>query len=216
MSTERIKIRNVIDSFRSGGAETLLINTVSELTEYDHVVVALNKPEDLKDRLPSSTKYYCLNFTFRRANQVSIIMALRKIVKEEKPDVIHAHLYWSIIMARLARPKKVKFIFTLHGMMGSRLFRKKLSPYRILEKITTSQSQHMVAVSKTVYDDYIRYLPFNGTTHIIYNYVPDQYFKNVKSNFAANELFRVVTVGSLREIKNQETIIKAIGLLGPN
>ena len=40
MSTERIKILHVIDSLRTGEAETLLINTVSELTEYDHVVVA--------------------------------------------------------------------------------------------------------------------------------------------------------------------------------
>ena len=215
MNTDKRKILHIIDSLRVGGAETLLINTIAELPEYEHVVVALNKPEDLRDQLPAGTKYYCLRFTFRKANQISTVLGLKKIVAIERPDVIHAHLYWSIIMARLARPKKIKFIFTLHGMMGSRLFRRKFSPYRLLEKFTLSSSQHMVAVSKTVYDDYVRYLPFNGVSHIIYNYVPDEFFRNVKKDFTAGEPFRVVTVGSLRSIKNQETLIRAIALLGP-
>jgi glycosyltransferase involved in cell wall biosynthesis len=214
VETRKRKIVHVIDSLRVGGAETLLLNTVTELSEFEHVIVTLNKPEDLKDKLPHNVKYYRLRFTFRRANFITTMIRLRKIIKAEKPDIIHAHLYWSIIMARLAKGKKEKFIFTLHGMMGSRLFKKKLNPYRVLEKLTISPSQHMVAVSQTVYDDYVHYIPFSGISHIIYNYVPDEYFKNGKENFAAGEVFRVVTVGSLRSIKNHEVIVKAIGLLG--
>ena len=100
----------------------------------------INKPEDLKDRLLSSTKYYCLNFTFRRANQVSIIMALRKIVKEEKPDVIHAHLYWSIIMARLARPKS-KIHFHASWNDGVKAFQEKTEP------LSHTQKNHYVPVT---------------------------------------------------------------------
>jgi glycosyltransferase involved in cell wall biosynthesis len=210
---ERKKILHVIDSLRTGGAETLVLNTIRELTEYVHVVVALNKPEDLKDNLPPGTKYYRLKFDYRWT-VIGTTFRLKKIIRSEKPDIIHAHLFWSTIVARLAAGKTAKFIFTLHGMMGLRLFKRKVGFYRFLEKFTISPSQHMVAVSKTVYDDYTRYIPFKGTPHILYNYVPDEYFMNGKKDFTAGKIFRVVTVGSLRALKNHETLVKAIALLG--
>jgi glycosyltransferase involved in cell wall biosynthesis len=214
MRTLPIKIVHVIDSLRIGGAETLLVNTINDLAEFDHVIIALNEPEDLKDKLPATVKYYRLKFAFRKANFIPTIWKLRKIFSIEKPAIIHAHLYWSIIMSRIARWKPAKFIFTLHGMMGLRMFTKKISYHRILERVTLSPSQHLVAVSKTVYDDYNKYIPFKGVSHIIYNYVPDEYFQNGKEDFSIGDRFRLVTVGSLRAIKNHEIIVKAIGILG--
>jgi glycosyltransferase involved in cell wall biosynthesis len=214
VGTGKRKILHVIDTLSTGGAETLVLNTIKELTEYEHIIVALNKPEDLKDSLAAGTKYYRLRFDYRWT-LISTLFRLKKIIRTEKPDIIHAHLFWSTIIARLAVGKTEKFIFTLHGMMGLRLFRKKMSPYTILEKLTISPSQHMIAVSKTVYDDYMRYIPFEGVSHIIYNFVPDEYFINGKQNFVAGKIFNVVTVGSLRALKNHETLVKAIALLGP-
>ena len=194
--------------------KNLVLNTIRELTEYEHVIVVLNKPEELKDNLAAGTGYYCLRFDYRWTF-ISTLFRLKRIIRAENPDIIHAHLFWSTIVARLAKGKTAKFIFTLHGMMGLRLFRKKMSPYTILEKLTISPSQHMIAVSKTVYDDYIRHIPFKGTPHVVYNFVPDEYFINGKQNFVAGKIFNVVTVGSLRALKNHEVLIKAIALLGP-
>ena len=210
MSEKRLKVLHIIDSLGLGGAEMLLLNSINDLENYTHVLVVLGKPEDLKDRVQADTKYYRLNFK-GPLSFLATYFKLKKIISKEKPDIIHSHLYWSIILGRLVK-KKAKFFFSLHGLIGQRTFRKNIV-YRLIEKITISSSQHMIAVSETVYEDYFRYISFKGNVSIIYNYVPDNFFTSRKTDYTLSDTLKIVTVGSLKAIKDHETLIRAVSLL---
>lgn len=211
MSEKRLKVLHIIDSLGIGGAEMLLLNTINDLQEYSHVLIALGEPEDLKDRIPAVTKYYRLNFKGPE-NFLGTYFKLRKIIAREKPDIIHSHLYWSIILGRLVK-RKAKFFFSLHGLIGERAFRKKFF-YRICEKITVSRTQHMIAVSYTVYEDYLKYIPFKGKVSVIYNYIPDKFFTlSRKTDYSITDTLKIATVGSLKAVKDHQTLIKAVALL---
>lgn len=191
----------------------LLVNTINDLEDFDHVLVVMNFPDDLRTVIKSPVTYYRLRF--KPIFLFGTCIRLRRIIRKEKPDVIHCHLFWSTIAGRISKQKKTKFFFTLHGMMGTRLFEHN-TLYRWLEKITLSPRQHLIAVSKTVLDDYTRVIPFKGRTHVIYNYVPEIFFRNRKNDFYFNGEFKMVAVGSLKEIKNHRLLIKALALLNKN
>lgn len=210
MSRKRLKILHIIESLRMGGAEMLLVNTIKDLDNYSHVLVVLGEPEDLKNLVQPDTKYYRLDFKGPK-NFFGTYLKLKKIVSKEQPDIIHAHLFWAIILGRLVR-KRTKFFFSLHGLIGQRTFRKNIF-YRFLEKFTISSSQHMIAVSETVYEDYIKYIPFKGNISVIYNYIPDSFFISKKISYTIGDTLKIVTVGSLKAVKDHKTLIKAVALL---
>lgn len=210
MSGKRLKVLHIIESLRMGGAEMLLLNSIRDLDNYSHILVVLSGPEDLKNLVTPDTKYYRLNFKGFQ-NFFNTYLKLKKIVLREQPDIIHAHLFWAIILGRLVR-KKTKFFFSLHGLIGQRTFRTNLM-YRLLEKFTISSSQHMIAVSETVRNDYMKYIPFKGKISVIYNYIPDSFFVSKKSNYTIGDTLKIVTVGSLKTIKDHSTLIRAAALI---
>ncbi|MFB9864460.1 glycosyltransferase family 4 protein [Rufibacter immobilis] len=219
MKVYKRKVLHIIDNLGVGGAEKLLVNTINDLADYQHVVVLLNEPEDLKHELPSSVSYYKLNFTTDRRLLVKLIqfgnlIQLRKIVSDEKPHVVHAHLFWSTFYARLVCPPNASLFFTIHGMIGDRVFRSSYL-YRKLERISISSKQYLIAVSESVLNNYLEYIPFQGPSKVVYNYIPDQYFYNQKRTYLLSGLqFKIISVGNLKPVKNYDVQIKAMALLG--
>jgi glycosyltransferase involved in cell wall biosynthesis len=215
------KILHVIDNLGTGGAEILLVNTIKDLPGYEHVVILLNGPEELKNDLPTNITYHKLNFDLSKrvlckAIQFPNIYQLRKIILKEKPDIIHAHLFWSVFYSRFAWDKKSKFFYTIHSMMGDRVFKDSFI-YRWLEKLTISKSQNLVAISESVLKNYLDYIPFKGSTSIVYNYIPDQYFKHKKLSYKkSSNIFKIISVGNIKPVKNYEVQIRAMALLSNN
>ena len=214
------KILYVIDNLDVGGAEKLLVNTINDLPEYHHTLIILNGPETLKEELPNNINYYKLNFklngsVIKKVFQIGSLKDLRRIIVKEKPDVVHTHLFWSTFYARLVCPKNIKFISTIHGMIGDRVFKHSVV-YRMLENTTISKHQHIIGVSNSVLENYKKFIPFKGSTSVNYNYIPTSFFEIRKQNYKAAKVFKIVSVGNIKPIKNYEVLIKAMVLLGEN
>ncbi len=201
MQTERPKIIHFIDTLSVGGAETLLKNTVSILPEFRHVIIYLNEPHTIKSQvLEKNVEFICLDYK-GWTHLPAVLLKLKKIIRKAKPVLVHSHLFYSTLLARLSVPKEIPLISTLHSMYSVDAFEK--NRFSIwAERMTLKERHHLVGVSKYVLDDYLRYIAFQGKKFVLYNFLPDAFFENKSQKFSSNPI-KCVAVGNLKEAKNK-------------
>lgn len=209
------KILHITEQLGVGGTEVLLKNTLPFLPEYQHIVVYLGGDDTLKESF-SGYPVYCLQHT-GKSTFLRSVKRLRKICKEQQVTIIHAHLLWSSFIARLAKPSGVRLITTIHSVLSKDAFEKnKLSLW--MERLTTHRQNDIIGVSQYVIDDYLKYVPFKGNTHLLYNFVPDYFFDAKEKeafNVQHNKKMACIAIGNLKAVKNYEFIVDAFACL-PN
>lgn len=145
------KVLHIIKSLGRGGAERLLPETISvhNQNEYEfHVIYFLPwKNQMVGDLLKSNAKVTCL----AAKNNLQLLLkipALVTYIKANNIQIVHAHLPWAGIAARLAgKLHKTPVIYTEHNKWERY---NKITFW--LNKATFSLQQHVVAVSKDVAD----------------------------------------------------------------
>lgn len=204
---KRKTILHIIDSLGTGGAEVLLVNTVNSLPNYNHTVVTLGPKNDFINRF-ENVDIECINFT-SKTKLFSSVLKLRKRIKKWNIEIVHAHLYWSTIIARLAcLGLDVKFVFSLHTVMSVDSF----SSNHVmlwLEKITYSSGQIVIGVSKVVLDDYDKIVGLRGESYILYNFIGDEFFsKSLVQRVDRINPIKIVAVGNASKAKNYIFLIE--------
>ncbi|MFN2440470.1 MAG: glycosyltransferase, partial [Chitinophagaceae bacterium] len=202
------KILHIIDSLQIGGAEKLLCNTISELTGFEHLIVTLFPGKD-NSLLPPNAKYICLN-----AKKITEIPSKRnlykKILREFKPDIIHSHLYFATVFAKWLTPSSIPLIFTQHFEFSKNAEK---WYYRFVDRVVSKPVHHCIAVSNVVLQDYLHTTSFKGTTRIINNYIPENYFNGTKKEITGEKKLKIVSLGNIKTIKNQQYILDAFEFL---
>ena len=211
MQNNKPVILHCIDSLGRGGAEILLKNTLPLLHDYEHVICYLHPPDDLVSSFQNYT-VYCLHFT----SKITFFKArkkLRQIIDEHRVSIIHTHLFYATLLARLSSPKKIKFLFTIHNLLSKDAFEvNRLSLFA--ERMTYKKNQVVIGVSREVLNDYGRHVGIKGSSFVLYNYVDQRFFDlkyDYESQFA--EDFKLVAVGNLRRQKNYFLLLDAFALL---
>ena len=146
-----MKILQVITLCELGGAQSVVVNLANSLVkEHEVIVVAgvgdgkmwsLLHPSVKRESVPS------LQRTLSPVNEIRTIVALRKIYRKYKPDVIHLHSSKVGILGRVAFPKS-KTVYTVHGFDSIRIAYRKFLP---LEKLLQYKCSAIVGVSN--YDE---------------------------------------------------------------
>ena len=207
------KIIHFIFDLGRGGAETMTVRVIKQLPEYEHVVVTLFPGNNFGDELQCD-KLICLNLASLFSLPVGIIK-FRRIVKKEKPDLVHTHLFWPTFIARLSVPKNIPLITTIHAFIATSVeyrhwyirFLDKLS-YRFRKSI-------IIVVAKGAMEEYFSFLkikPYKAYT--LYTFVDVDRF-NVHTVSAGKKpgIFKLVAVGALRKQKNYMHLVNAMALL---
>ncbi len=204
-------ILHFINSLDRGGAETLLRDTVLELTDYHHVICYLCSPDILAGEL-TGCKLYKLDHT-SWSQSWQTIKKMKRIIKEEQPQIIHSNLFDVTLLARMAAPRSVPFLFTIHNVMSKDAFEEnRLS--KISESITYKKHHQLIAVSEEALKDYDQWIGIKGKSTVLYNYVNQKFFDlhyNYTQDLANG--FKLVAVGNLRRQKNYSLLLEAFKLL---
>ena len=200
LQNNKSTVLHCIDSLALGGAETLLKNTLPLLKNYNNIVCYLHPPDDLISDF-RGVPVHCLNYT-SKLSFFSAVKKLRKIIKKYNVSIIHAHLFQSTLIARIACSKNIKFIFTIHNLLSKDAFEvNRLSLWA--EKLTYKKRQIIIGVSREVLNDYNNWVGIKGKSFVLYNYVNEKFF-NLSSDVykeVSSEL-KLVAVGNLRRQKN--------------
>lgn len=203
---KRTNLIIIIDNLTRGGAETMLIGILRELNEeYNVVLVTLNNKSDFSKDEIVCNKFYCLNAN-NRLHYFNKIGRLRKIISENKPELIHTHLFYSTILGRLARQKKIPLIFTVHNQIS----RNTGNLEHTLEKLTLKKDHILISVSKSVEKDYTSLFTKPIQKYILHNYISDDFFSDYKYVGWKTRVFRLVAVGNIKEAKNYQYLIQAL------
>lgn len=114
-----MKIMQVIPEFGLGGAETMCANLSVELSRMgnDVTAVSLYSSETPITKRLTKAGIRVLYLDKKQGLNISVIFKLIKIMREEKPDVVHSHLYsakYAHIAAIISKVKKR--VHTIHNI----------------------------------------------------------------------------------------------------
>ncbi len=218
-----MRILQVIDSLKVGGAQKLLAEFAREISTREHVidVIVLSSSEidspifkELQD-LGIKTKWlpYKNIVDFRAAGQ------LREIMKAIKPDIVHTQLNYANIHGVLAaRQVNIPAVSSLHNA-SVHLY--SYRPYRtwLETRVLRRWAGRIVACGYTVAKVQQHRFP-NKTLDVIPNPVPDQpgvlknQIQSIRQQYLHDEKdYLVVSVGRLIPEKGYSDLINALRIV---
>ncbi len=201
------KILHIIEALDPGGAEKLLCNTISELPEYEHLIITVFSSASL-NLLPKNAKHIGLNVK----GKSSVFFkghTYKKILRDFRPDVVHAHLYFATVLAKAFTPISIPLVFTQHFEFSKNTIR---WYYAFLDKVVSKKIHTCIAVSNVVLRDYIASTDFKGKKTVIGIYIPDHYFELEKIK-KKDKIFKVIALGNIKPIKNQQYLLDGFSLM---
>ena len=200
-------ILHFIYSLGRGGAETMLVRVIKELPEYRNVVVTLNDNNHFEAELKCD-EFICINKP-SLLSLPSAVFSFKKIIKKYKPAIVHSHLPQSNFIARLATPKHIPLITTIHTSIATAVDYRKWY-IRLLDKFTYQfRSSVIVGVSQGALNDYFSVLKLApGKHYVLYTFVDTLMYENNDAPQKKEKLM-VVSIGALRKGKNYSYLIEA-------
>lgn len=203
-------ILHIITDLGRGGAETMLVTVVKELHDYNNIIVTLFPKNQFEGEIRCD-KYFCLDL--KSFFQLPLaIPKLKKIIKENNVDIVHSHLFWPTILARLATPKTIPLATTIHAFIAS----SNEYQYRyikFLDRITYRLRKNtIIAVAEGAKKEYFSFLgltPYKAYT--LYTFVDTKIFTIEKIPVADqdNSVFKLISVAALRKQKNLLYLLQA-------
>lgn len=197
----------IINKLNRGGAELMLLGILKDLgKKYDLVIVTLGGiyEHEIDPAVMNDYVYYNLKadnvFKFIKG-----IFTLRKILKKHHVDVVHAHLFQSTVLARMACTRKLPFLFSVHSHLSRFVSFKE----KIIEKITLRKNDVLIAVSEACREDYVRNFGNVRKSYVLLNYISDAFFLNPARGFRVSKPLRLVAVGNIKPEKNYITLVEA-------
>lgn len=212
-----MKILEIIPQLSQGGAERFVIDLCNEMSkEHEVVLVVLHNVDnhgffrkELNGHVHLISMNKCIGMDWR------LFFRLAKLIREEKPDVVHTHLR-GIVYTFLSYifPSKIKFVHTVHndakmeaGGGVSKWCRKLAFGLKRVHPVTISEE------SQRSFEKFY-HLPstliYNGRPE--YNFNTDisavqQELENIKTNKQAKI---IVNIARIQPQKNQLPLAKAV------
>lgn len=230
MSLQPVKILHLIPTLSSGGAERQLTNVVrgTSIEAINHVVCVIGEAEFFAPYIREANfKVIELNINGKRPF-LETALKFRKIIAEEKPDIIHSWLYDANVSARLANflNGKTPIITSLQladyepevGRIGNYNPRK-VQALKYIDKFTALVAKpFFVPCSEFVKNSYAhRYGLDESRTQVIYNAVDpsvlsasEDDLKKIRAELALPlDAFVYLNVGRLDPQKNHKVLFEA-------
>ena len=113
------RVVHLIASLRIGGTERQLVELITRSSAPErHTVAVFDEPGPLADRLPG--RVVDIGPMSRRpvagaATNLRVALRFRRLVRELRPDLVHAHLGLSEVLAALATPRDVPIVAARRG-----------------------------------------------------------------------------------------------------
>lgn len=210
--TSKIKIIYIIPTLDFGGAERLVVDIVKMIdkNKFEVKIICLKRIGEIAKDLITA-KIPVLVLKQKIGLDFFLLLELIKVLKIEKPDIIHTHLFggdvYGIIAARLAGIKKI--ISTEHNI---NYFEGRIK--RLIKKLVYKLALKIIAVSLAVKN----YLLTEGNQEnkitVIYNGTDINKFYATKEFVPySNKKVIIGSVGRLNKQKDFATLISALLLL---
>ncbi len=137
---------------------------------------------------------------------------VKKYIKENTIDAIHAHMVDAIMIAKLARVKHIPLFITYHSVVFRRFKKNGMItfPY-LVHVLSNKKNQISIGVSNTVLN--IFRTQYGGTQKeaLLYNFINEDFFNRI-SEKKSHSNFTLTWVGNIRADKNFDVLVNAFDL----
>jgi glycosyltransferase involved in cell wall biosynthesis len=203
-------ILHFIHGLTRGGAETMLVRVIKELGAYRNIVVTLDPANHFKGELVCD-EFICLEKPSLLSLPASVVQ-FRKLVKKYEPSIVHSHLPLPNFIARLATPRHIPLVTTIHTSISQAVDYRKFY-MRLLDRFTYNYRRStIIAVSGVAMQDYFSVLKIKPhKALVIYTFVEETLFAPKEKNESGTLM--LVSVGALRAGKNYGYLVDAFATL---
>lgn len=213
-----MKILYVITGLARGGAERVVCDLADAMFSKGHTIKIAYLTGDVITQ-PTNKEIELLGIGL--TNVITLpkaYLALSKIVRNFKPDIVHAHMIHANILTRLVRlvTPMTKLICTAHSSNEGRTLR--MLSYRIthnLANLTTNVSDTAVASFEEKYavPKSSMLTTYNGVNFDNFTYEPEAKKTIVKEFNLSNDTKIILAVGSFSIAKNYFNLLNAINIV---
>jgi len=228
-----MNIIHIIPSLRKGGAERLVLNICNELQKRTDVVVKLVvlHPENEYEFLSKDLDIELCNSKVVPSisgKTIADIYDLEKIISDFKPDIIHSHLFEAEMVSRWNLFPGIRYSTHCHNNMkqfrnfsfNTLLSKTLLTNFyekKLLLKKYYSCNNKFIAISKNTEAYFKKNLPKNLQNNVLRlnNAIDFNRFSHKERNLQSFDrlTIKLVSIGSLIEIKNHLFLIDVINIL---
>ncbi|MGY0392427.1 glycosyltransferase [Bizionia sp. KMM 8389] len=223
--TEKRKIALFVSAIGYGGAEKVVSLLLQELTKYFDVTLILMYNE-IKLPIHKDAKVIILSNldeTFKTSvtdkfkDYLKFIFKYKQVLKEENIDVALSFLVRQNIMNGIAKLSNPSLKTIISERCFPSIMYKNGKFTNILTKLLIpyfyNKNDKLFSNSTYINQDLIEHYKLKIDTSVIYNPIKTTITKPQITSYTSNNDFKVITVGRLIPVKNQESIIKAISKL---
>lgn len=115
-----MKVAFTIGAINRGGAETLLLDVMKRASQLPFEAMLIHRNGGDYEVDFKETGQPCVHLCPRHHRYISYVLALRKILRENKIDIVHAQCWLDAIYARIATiGLPIKIVTTFHGFTGA-------------------------------------------------------------------------------------------------
>jgi len=215
------KILYLITQAELGGAQVYIKDLAIHFKNTHEIVIASGEQTDdswlKRECSKNDIKFIALKHVKREicpSQDLLAVFEIRKIIKKEKPDIIHLNSSKISILGSIANIKlRSKVIYTIHGWVFNEILSNfKKSFYISIEKITAKLKDHLICVSEHDYKTAIdkKICPKNKLT-IVHNGI------NLKYSLSKNDArLKLSSLKPEAEINENDFLLGSIGNLYKN
>jgi len=221
---KRVKVLYVFAALPVGGAEEVLVTEVEGLdkTRFDPLVCVLSEKGPVGERIENrGFPVVALHRMKHHRFDHRIIRDLYRLIKTEKVDVVHTHLYdgnkYGRLAAGLARVPAL--ISHYHNVYSRRRIK-----VHLINQLLSFLNDRILAVSQAVKESVVRYDRISpGKIEVLYNGIdPSKFKKDFKGSEVRQEFgvkpedFLIGVVARLEEQKGHRYLFRALRQLIPD
>jgi len=208
MSRTHPHLLHVVPTLRAGGMEMALSRVVNGLLAegVSHTIVVLKGEAIIRDQFDPAVNIHCFH---AQPYDVSVLLRFRRLIRAERPSVIHARnlgAWPEVALARLSVWPVVPLVFSFHGLAEAKPLPWR---WRLMSRWLARPTSHVFTVSqgsKQFLTGQVG-LPASRVA-VIPNGVDTSRFSPSPKPAVCQER-RVGTLGSLTPVKNQALLVRA-------
>lgn len=204
-----MKVAYMIGSINRGGTETLILDVLKRAKELPFKCVFLHRHGgEMEDEFKKVEEVREYMLTPRHGNYIKYLFQLRKILKEESVDIVHAQFWLDCIYAKLATIfTDVPIILSFHG------FFLKTGLQRVMTYISILFADQIIFVSdfeKKMYEDHYGKC-LRKKSHVVYNGVDfNKIICRIDEQERDSECINICMIGSFGGVRNHEEMLKIV------
>ncbi len=217
MSDRKIKILRVMRGLKFGGIELRTLNLTKALNdsgEYEcDIVTILDRGELINQAEAWGINVF--HIPIKHRSDLRGIFQLRNIIRQKHYQIVHTHSFYPNVPGRIAAilARAPVIIAHQHSLFGKKCKRIKHKWY---EKLLAPFTNRIIAVSRTVKDDYVKFTGISADKiEVIYNGIDLTPFTktydiaSLKQQIGITDRIIIGSIGRLVGVKNYPTLISA-------